>query len=210
MNLYKFRHYYKNKFLVSPFVKRRFALSYNYKYKCLWFRTPKVGSRSINEHFLENTPDDQYIYSSAVGYNSDDFKDWYRFAFVREPTDRFISYWKDKVLNQNFFDFDSETYEKMKDLNLFLSWVETLNIDEAEEHLRSQHSLIDLENLDFLGRLESFDADFQQVADAIGMPIKKAYKKNTSGTRKIELTDENRARIRKIYQRDYELLYPTH
>ena len=209
MNRYKFKHFYKNKYLLSPFAKRKYTISYNYKYKCLWFRTTKVGSRTIHLHFQENTPENQYIYSSAVAYNPDDFNEWFKFAFVREPTDRFISCWKDKVLNNNMYDFDSETHAKMKVLSNFISWVEGQNIDEAEEHLRSQHILIDLDNLNFLGKLESFDADLKTVAEAIGMPIKENHRKNTSGEKKIELSDTDRLRIRKIYVKDYELLYPN-
>ena len=208
MNLFKFKHFYKNKYVLSLFAKRKYTISYNYKYKCLWFRTPKVGSRSIHQHFLENTPKDKYIYSSAVGYNPDDFKDWYKFAFVREPTDRFLSCWKDKVLNHNMFEFHSATHEKMKELSNFISWVENQNIDEAEEHLRSQHVLLDLDNLNFLGKLESFEADLKTVAEAIGMPLQEMHRRNTSGKKEINLSDESRARIRKIYAKDYELLYP--
>ena len=106
------------------------------------------------------------------------------------------------------FGFDLATHAQMKELENFISWVEGQNIDEAEEHLRSQHVLIDMDNLDFIGRLETFDEDFQKVADAIGMPLKTVHRKNRSGEKEIELSETDRARIRKIYQRDYELLYP--
>lgn len=208
MNPYKFKHFYKNKYLLSPFAKRKYSLCYNYKYKCLWFRTPKVGSRSIHQHFLDNTVADQYIYSSAVGYNPDDFKHWFKFAFVREPTDRFLSCWKDKVLNHNMFGFDETTHRKMRELDNFISWVEEQDIDTAEEHIRSQIALIDLDNLSFLGRLENFEVDLQTVADTIGMPLKKLHRKNTTDKKEVELSDHNRKRIRKLYERDYELLYP--
>lgn len=208
MNLYKFKHFYKNKYLISPFAKQRYGLCYNYKYRCLWFRTPKVGSRTINEHFLENTPADQYIYSSAVAYCREDFKDWFKFGFVREPVDRLVSCWKDKVVNQNFFKFSSSEHEKMKVFENFLSWVETLDIDGAEEHLRSQHMLIDHENIDFLGRLENFDNDLKTLAEKIGMPVKEVHQKNTSGKKPVELTEDTVYRIKKIYRRDYELFYP--
>ena len=209
MNLYKFRHFYKNKYLISVFTSsRHYGLSYNYKYRCLWFRNPKVGTRSINQHFIDNTPANQYIYSSAVGYNPDDFKDWFKFGFVREPIDRFLSCWKDKVLNQNFYKFDSDTHEKMKNLENFISWVETLEIETAEEHLRAQCRLIDLDNIDFLGRMENFDNDLQEMAKKIGMLIKQSHRKNTSGKRPVEVSEEQKDRIRKIYQLDYELLYP--
>jgi hypothetical protein len=106
------------------------------------------------------------------------------------------------------FVFDSVTRDKMKDLSNFISWVENQNIDEAEEHLRSQHVLLDLDNLNFIGRLESFEEDLKKVAEKIGMPLKEMYRENTSGQKEIELSDENRTRIQKIYKKDYELLYP--
>lgn len=209
MNPYKFKHFYKNKYLVTPFSNQIYGLSYNYKYKCLWFRVPKVGTRSINEHFIENTPKHQYIYSAPVGYAPNDFKDWFKFAFVREPTDRFISSWKDKVLNRNMFGFTPEQHEKMQDLGNFISWVEIQDIDhEIDQHLRTQHQLIDLENIDFIGRFESFEADLKKVAKKIGMPLKKMHHKNTSGKKQIEVSEADKLRIRNLYKRDYELFYP--
>lgn len=207
-NPYKFRHFYKNKYLITPFSERKYALSYNYRYKCLWFRTPKVGSRSINDFFIENTPKKQYIYGSAVGYCRGDFKDWFKFAFVREPTDRFVSCWKDKVLNQNFFQFDEHIHQDMKTLANFISWVEKLDMEKADEHLRPQHLLIDAENLDFLGKLESFDADFKHVSETIGMPIKELHRKNASGKKSVDVSPSDQQRIIKIYLKDYQLFYP--
>lgn len=209
LNPYKFKHFYKNKYLLSPLTgRRRYSLSYNYYYKCLWFRTPKVGSRTINQHFIENTPDKMYIYGSAVSYDPDDFADWFKFSFVREPVARLVSCWKNKVVESNMFEFDEGMYEKMKVFEFFLTWVEAQDIDTAEEHLQSQHMLIDHQNLNFLGKLESFESDLQTVAEKIGMPLKNIHKKNQSTNQKIELSEEISNRIKKIYAKDFELFYP--
>ena len=81
MNKYKLKHFYKNKYLISLLGKNKYYISYNYKYKCLWFRVAKVASRSINQHFIDNTPEGQYIYSSEVSYLPSDFKEYDHILF---------------------------------------------------------------------------------------------------------------------------------
>lgn len=209
-SIHKFRHFYKNKYLVSPFSKKRYYLSYNYQFKCLWFRTYKVASRTINQHFLDNTPKNKYIYADSTGYCPADFKDYVKFAFVRNPEERFISCWKDKVLNRDFYQFGAELHEEMKVLTNFISWVEKQDITHsADAHLRTQHSLIDIENLDFLGRFENFNSDFKQLADRIGMPIKEVHAKNRTQSRPIEVLAADHQRIQSLYIDDYHAFYPN-
>jgi len=209
MNKYKFKHFYKNKYLISLLGKNKYYLSYNYKYKCLWFRIAKVASRSINQHFIDNTPEDQYIYSSQVSYLPSDFRDYLKFAFVRDPMDRFISCWKNKVLYDNMYAFDDETHAQMKNINHFITWVKKQDVNKsADEHLRSQHSLIDLNNLDFLGRFENFDKDLEILSKKIGLPLKADHKINQSGSKKIELSEDEIIEIKSIYEMDYRMFYP--
>ena len=209
MNKYKFKHFYKNKYLISLLGKNKYYISYNYKYKCLWFRVAKVASRSINQHFIDNTPEGQYIYSSEVGYLPSDFKDYMKFSFVRDPLDRFVSCWKNKVLYDNMYAFDEQTHTQMKEIHHFINWVKGQDINKtADEHLRSQHSLIDLNNLDFLGRFENFDQDLEILSKKIGLPLKEAHKMNPSGSKKVELSDADIKQIKSIYELDYRLFYP--
>ena len=86
-NPYKFKHFYKNKYLVSLLKDERYYLTYNYKYKCLWFRTYKVASRTINQHFLDNTPQNQYIYGHQTSYQPSENQDYLKFEFVRNHFD---------------------------------------------------------------------------------------------------------------------------
>lgn len=211
MNLYKFKHFYKNKYILSNLKNKKYHLSYNYKYKCLWFRTYKVASRSIDQHFRDNTPDNQYIYSSSVAYCARNFKNWYKFSFVREPEDRFISSWKDKVLNQNYYNLDLKLHENLKELPNFISWVENKqsnNINDLDEHLKPQHQLIDLNNIDFLGRFETFAEDFHKLAFILNMPLKDVHFKNTTKKKEIIIDDNSRERIKELYKLDYEIFYP--
>src|SRR5690606_774943 len=117
----KIRHFYFNKYLVKPFSKNRYYLSYDFKHKALWFRVYKVGTRTIDHQLKTGGDKRDYIYSSAVSYLPSMYKDYFKFAFVRNPIDRFLSGWKDKVINKNYFKFDTNQHEKMKDINNYIA-----------------------------------------------------------------------------------------
>lgn len=209
INSYKFRHFFVNKYIVKPLARKTYFISYNYKYKTVWFRTYKVASHTINTHFKENTPDEQDIYGSEVGYIPAFTDSFYKFAFVREPVDKYISAWKNKVLQQNYFQFPKRRYEQMKDIRNFISYTENLDIDNCNQHLRAQNSLIDLNNLNFLGRFENFNDDFKELCTAVGLPIKDMPIKNKSKVgHDIEVDEKSIERIRAIYEQDIRIFYP--
>lgn len=208
MNKFKFKHFYINKYFVSRVSKHKYYLSYNYKYKTLWFRTYKVASSTIRIHFLKNTPEGMNVYSSEVGYIPSMFKDFTKFAFVREPADKLLSAYKDKVLKQNYFNFCSQEYAKMQNISYFLDWLEDQDIGNCERHLRSQNSMIDLNNIDFLGRFESFDEDYRKFCDLIGMPVHNIEIRNKSRKEDLVLTSAHLQKIHKIYEKDYAIFYP--
>ncbi len=210
INPYKFKHFYLNKYVVRPFSKKKYYISYCYHHKALWFRVYKVATRTINHHLKEESPKGSYIYSSAVGYIPAMFKDYFKFAFVRDPKDRLFSAWKQKVVEQNYFNFSPEQHQSMQEFSNFVQWVSLLPITTCDEHLRAQTSLIDLNNLDFLGRFENFSNDFQYVAKKIGLSQYKPTHLNKSKVPKntYEINPETEKLIKKIYEKDYRILYP--
>lgn len=112
INLEKIKHFYINKYLIKPFSKNTYCLCYNYEYNLLWFRVAKAASRTINKHLFEKSPTEKYIYSSEVGYIPATFNNFTKFAFVRNPVERFLSSWQNKVIDQNYFNFsDSDMFK---------------------------------------------------------------------------------------------------
>lgn len=199
------RHFYFNKYLVTPFSHKRYYLSYCLDYKALWYRVPKVATRTIDYHFKEHSSDHGYIYSSRVGYRPSAYRDYLKFAFVRNPLDRVVSAWKNKVVEANYFNFESQAYLEMQEFSNFINWLETQNLEKADEHLLPQHLLIDVEHLDYLGRFESFDEDFGKLAEKIGLPIEVIERKNPSKKMTIEIEPSTRMKVEQLYQKDYKL-----
>ena len=208
MNVQKFRHFYLNKYVVSPASRRKYHLCYNYKYKALWYRVAKVASRTIDQHFRDHTPAEEYIYSSEVGYWPGQFQDWFKFAFVRNPIDRFLSAWRNKVVEENYFHFSDQVHREMQDIGKFIAWVEPQDIEACDEHLRVQASLIDLNHVDFVGRLENLGEDLMFVASQIDLPIGEIHKKNTTKKRSTSLSNAQEEKLREIYLKDFSIFYP--
>ena len=206
---YKIRHFYLNKYIISLFGSKKYFLSYDYKHKAIWFRNPKVASRTIDDKLRSECTNFEYVYSSAVNYCPAMFRSYFKFSFVRNPESRLISAWKDKVLKQNAYQFSPVDHERMKNLDNFLTWVENFDIDTCEEHLRSQNTLIDLKNIDFLGRFESFTEDFNFVLEKLNIESRNINTINKGIRSDIEITESQRMRIHKIYEKDFQLFYPN-
>lgn len=205
----KIKHFYLNKYFIKPFSIKKYFLSYNYQYNLIWFRVAKAASRTIDLHLRENSLEENYIYGSEVGYLPSCYSNFVKFAFVRNPVDRFLSSWKNKVIDQNYFKFSNNEHAQMQKLENFIVWVESQDINNCDEHIRSQNSLIDITNLDFLGRVESFNEDFKKLASLVNMPVKEVYKKNSSRSSKMDEIDPKLVdKIKSIYEMDVRIFYP--
>lgn len=202
----KYLHFYFNKYILRLSGKKKYFISYSFKHKAIWYRVAKVGTRSIKNH-LEDDGGGQVLYASEAPYIPSLYKDYFKFAFVREPMDRFISGWKDKVLERNYYKFDNITHEKMKDLNHFIDWVADQDINSCDEHIRSQSALIDLENVDFVGRFENFHADLKFVLEKLNIHDDEIHHNNRTKQVKLELTSEQEQKIKEIYKQDYLNFY---
>ena len=206
--LNKLIHFYVNKYLVSPFCQQKYYLSYGFKHKILWYRNYKVASRTIDHILREQEGKHGYIYSSQVGYLAKRYQKWFKFAFVRDPEERFVSGWKNLVLDRNYYKFSVEEHEKMKSLDHYIEWAEKFDKESCDEHLRSQYSLIDLENVDFIGKMEEFDRDFSYVAKEVGFEYKPIPKKNVSMSSPQKISQEQKKKIKAMYLKDYQQFYP--
>ena len=129
----------------------------------------------------------------------EDFTDWYKFAFVRNPWDRLVSAFSFmKGPKAGFPQF----VERVQSVVATGDRIAGKNC-----HLRPQTDYA-LDELDFLGRFETFERDLTRVLEEIGVPpgdIPHAHK--TKREHYSQYYDETtRRRVADIYARDIEML----
>ncbi|MFK7901042.1 MAG: sulfotransferase family 2 domain-containing protein [Cyclobacteriaceae bacterium] len=206
----KIKHFYFNKYLVTPLSKKRYPLCYHFANKILWYRTYKTGTTTILDRLSKSCKKDEFIHSSFVGFLPSMYKNYFKFAFVRHPEDRFVSAWRDKIIKRrNHFNLSDEEHQLFKEnIGLFIDWIDKMKIGDSDQHFSGQHTLIDLNNIDFIGRFETFEEDFEYIAKRTGLPSYSRNKLNQSGVKKANLTLPDRIKIAHMYKKDYQLFYP--
>ena len=164
---------------------RKYNLTISEERQFVWYRVAKVSTRTIFDVIkragivldAENT--------FHCHYPPNEYDNFFKFAFVRNPWDRLVSCWLDKVVDYNFYEFEKEEYQKMKDFATFVDWVATQNVHKmGDPHLSAQSALIDLNFVDFVGHFQNFSADFQKVMNRLGIENIEVAKIDTSKTRR--------------------------
>ena len=67
----------------------------------------KVATRTIRHHCETHGVSLDVDHAMRVRYPLATYADYFTFAFVRDPLDRFVSAWHDKVVDHNYYDFDA-------------------------------------------------------------------------------------------------------
>jgi hypothetical protein len=183
----------------------KYNITQSNKQKYVWFRTAKCGTRSIL-FFLNNNTD-----ICVNGYNvqfDNSWKDYFKFSIVRNPWDRLVSTWNDKVQHQ-WSEHDKNPYRikvfkkyKDKDYDFFVKNV----IPSEDIHTECLSNLIDLTVVDFIGRFENFQQDFHTICDKIGIPQQELPHKNATKHKHYTeyYNDETRQIVAEKYAKDIE------
>ena len=193
---------------VSPL---RYNLTISHSHRFVWFRVAKVASRTVRHHFTVNGVELDVDHAMRIRYPTAAFADYFKFAFVRDPLARFVSAWQDKVVNNNYYRFEAPDLERMQQLEEFAGWVSAQDLSAVpgtDQHLALQSRLIDMSQVDFVGRLESFDVDFAEVCERVGAPSGLAQAHNqTRGGESADgrVSAEVRTMVRRMYRRDYQI-----
>ncbi len=187
---------------------RPYHLTMSHERRFIWFRVAKVGTRTIFKRFEKTATPLDVENASSVYYRPRAYRDYFKFGFVRNPWDRLVSCWMNKVVDSNYFEFPREKHERMQDYECFVDWVAALDIDNCDRHLCSQSVLIDLNHCDFIGRLESFEDDLQYVFNRIDVHPEKAFNANRNPRRKpyqVYYNDQICEKVERIYRRDIRI-----
>ena len=208
--------YLKNKILkILPWRQpipstKCFHVLYNEEIKVIWHFVPKVGYSTISSVFRNNNialAEDSIGSATALDiYNISYFK----FAFVRNPWDRIISCWKNKVVESNYWQFSDSERAKMKNLEHFLKFISLMDLNNVDGHIKLQSKLIDLNNVDFIGRFENFESDLTTVCSQIGLhnvdiPVENKSNREFSSY-KDYYDSHTAAMVANLYEKDIQML----
>jgi hypothetical protein len=152
--------------------------------------SPALKSRALSTDFL------QHLTASELrDLLGDEFKDYFRFAFVRNPWERMVSvyFYHRKVTGQTM------------SFHEFLKWGE----DHQRNHLVPQHEfVVDKDGnllVDFVGRFERMSEDFSKVCAALKIERELPHlNAATIGDYRSCYNDATREIVDRIYGEDIE------
>ena len=175
----------------------------NYKNKFIFIHIPKCGGNSIKIALGLKWTDHCKI-SQKRYFNH---MDYFKFTFVRNPWDRFLSAYsylkaggmndQDLLLKQKI-----ERYNSFKQFVLEAPFLNYLHFQPMFNHIQ----IDDKDQMNFIGRVENYQEDFNTICDKIGIPRQELLHKNKSKHKHYTeyYDDETREIVAEKYKKDIE------
>lgn len=194
---------------------------YTSKHNLLFLNIPKVASSTLWSIAAElqngkgaSQRDDVRKYKLPMIRSSriHEYSDVTKIAFVRNPFDRLVSAYKNKIETEDTLFLKKNKLNKKLTFEEFIHFVCSKNDDISNKHFRSQYTfLFDHQaqlSVDFLGRLETFQKDIQQIIKKYQLPkVDIPHWNKTSKTNyKSYFTKELQAKVEQRYELDLFLL----
>jgi hypothetical protein len=141
----------------------------------IFFAVPKCGTTTILHELFGGR------HTSPPSDPEQDLGEYLKFTFVRNPWDRMVSNWKMFTTEPPArAQLRSTTDRDLAELERFETFVSFTN--EANNHHWQPQTLFLPEKVDFVGRLESFDRDFERLCSLIGRDDTIARRRRASGS----------------------------
>lgn len=173
--------------------------------KVLYFGVPKVATNTIVDilkspayHPILKTYRRDY-----ANYDSSEYPGYFKFAFVRNPWARVVSCYFNKVVSQKYPPF---ARCRDKGFEYFVKFIEEKDLTKADIHIRLQTKLVPLDELDFLGHLETFNEDMMDLFSILGLEPPAIPHANSTSHKHYSsyYTPETRDIVARIYKDDIE------
>jgi len=177
----------------------------NHEHKFIFIHINKCGGTTIDELFTGEFQG----HTKAFEYkklNPNEFDNYFSFTFVRNPWDRVVSFYHYQIKRGwDFYPFD-ETIPFKKFVKNWLKQMPaqtSLNTHPCYDWISDKDDNL---LVDFIGRFENFQEDFNVVCDKIGIPHQKLPHKNKSKHKHYTeyYDDETKQIVAEKYAKDIE------
>ena len=206
---------------LSEFRRIESSLGYTCKsydeLKCIFVHIPKCAGISVCKSLFGNLGGGHAsIRDYKIVFGNDRFNQYFKFSFVRNPWDRLVStylFLKNGGINEEDANWAYENLREFSDFNSFVNqWVTEKNIY-SYIHFVPQHKFLCIPGssdpkLDFLGRFENLENDFNYVQERLGITANLQHKnasKMRAGNYRNYYTRESRRRVYEVYKEDIKL-----
>ena len=231
---------------ISSFLGRMKAnqmISISQTDKYIWFRNPKVASTSLDYTLqqlqtrdiksiktVRHPPLNQAVHTKPYQLDAETLEQaltsdrYLRFTFVREPSSRLVSAYRDKIVGGapekkhilKALGLDKDDMSADISFDQFVGVVFDTPARKVDRHWMPQvyTTCAHWVELDIVGRLETFKDDLYGLFERVGVDIGPYYShraphKTGATSEASELTPEIRRKIRDYYHLDYEKFYPN-
>lgn len=191
------------------------------KLKILYVEISKAGNSSIKyELFIKpktsteehkRFKDNYHLIHSqtkTLTWNRKKYKDYFKFTVVRDPLERFISAYKNKILlNESYIinnlGLKKYTRSQLENIDLFIDSLNEHSI-RNDKHFTNQKFLIPrIKDMDLVGQLEKIEETEKILSKKVGQDISFEFiNKSEEYTPKIL----NIEKFYYLYRKDYKLL----
>jgi len=178
--------------------------------------TPVDGLKPTNDRFWRECTNDEAELLGGPAY-AERFDEFFSFSFVREPRDRLLSCYVNKIIaNGATGGFETRGYRADMTFDEFVAHTCSFGVKAMEVHTQPQSFLIRDRHgrwPDFVGLLERVNADWERLGEILAqrgvppmgaLPIKNSRKEAREGV-SSELTPATEARMRDVYGKSFEL-----
>ena len=184
----------------------------SHKHKFIFVHINKTGGTSI-EALLKKYSNKFKQHQSIIDLNKEaSSNDYFKFTFVRNSWDRFLSLYKYRIktnqtnLGKNsvsFKEWANHIYNKNPNYYNIPNKMKLLMLSDQLDWITDVTGSVDM---DFIGRFENLQEDFSTICDRIGIPRQKLPHKNKSEHKHYTeyYDEETKSIVAKKYAKDIE------
>ena len=182
----------------------------SHKHNSIFIHIPKTAGTSISS-CLRRGKFKKYGYThrthEQILKNGDKYAEYFKFSFIRNPFDKMVSEFKYFTNTQYKFPSDSvKKFYNNKSFSFFIRNFFTNKTGCRYHKMNFEQFLYPTEKIDFIGRFENLQEDFNIVCDKIGIPSKELSHINKTHHKHYTeyYDDETRQIVAEKYANDIE------